>query len=159
MRFTLGRAGFGAVLALACTLLVPLRLTAQQAGEVTGRVTDKASGVALAGAQISVPNTTIRALTGQDGRFRVVNVPSGAQTIRVALIGYGTTTQPVTVPAGGSATVDFAIEQVPFGLEALVVTATGDQAQREQGTAAHTVDLRDRTSQAATSNLSDALNS
>jgi TonB-linked SusC/RagA family outer membrane protein len=159
MRFTLGRAWFCAAVALACTLVVPLRLTAQQAGEVTGRVTDKTSGVALAGAQISVPNTTIRALTGQDGRFRVVNVPSGAQTIRVVLIGYGGTTQPVTVPAGGSATVDFAIEQVPFGLEALVVTATGDQAQREQGTAAHTVDLRDRTSQAATSNLSDALNS
>lgn len=158
MRFTLGRAWVGAALALACTLLAPLRLAAQ-GGEVTGRVTDKTSGVALAGAQISVANTTIRALTGQDGRYRVVNVPAGEQSIRVALIGYGTTAQPVTVPAGGSATLDFGIAQVPFGLEALVVTATGDQAQREQGTAAHTVDLRDRTSQAATSNLSDALNS
>ena len=135
------------------------RLAAQGNGEVTGRVTDKTSGLALAGAQISVANTTIRALTNQDGRYHVVNVPAGAQTVRVAIIGYGTTTQPVTVPAGGSATLDFAIPQVPFALEALVVTPTGDQAQREQGTAAHSVDLRDRTAQAATSNLSDALNS
>jgi TonB-dependent starch-binding outer membrane protein SusC len=159
MRFTLGRAWFGAVLALACTLLVPLRLTAQQAGEVTGRVTDKASGQPLAGAQITVVGTTIRALTAQDGRFRVVNVTAGAHTVRVSFIGYGSSTQPVTVSAGGSAQVDFAIAQVPVGLDAVVVTATGDQAVREQGTVAHTVDLHDRTSKAATSNLSDALNS
>ena len=63
------------------------------------------------------------------------------------------------MPAGGSAQADFAIAQAAVGLEAIVVTATGDQAVREQGTAAHTVDLRDRTSQAAVSNLSDALNS
>ncbi|HWC72600.1 MAG TPA: carboxypeptidase-like regulatory domain-containing protein, partial [Gemmatimonadales bacterium] len=138
---------------------MPLRLEAQGNGEVTGRVTDKASGQPLAGAQVSIVSTTIRGLTNQDGRYRLVNVPAGAQTVRVAFIGYGTATQPVTVSAGGSASVDFAIAQVPVGLDAVVVTATGDQAVREQGTVAHTVDLHNRTAQAATSNLSDALNS
>jgi hypothetical protein len=78
MRFTLGKIGLGAVLALGFTLLVPLRLAAQQSGEVTGRVTDKTSGEALAGAQVTVVGTMIRALTSQDGRYRVVNVPAGA---------------------------------------------------------------------------------
>jgi len=140
MRFTISRPTFCIGLALSALLLAP-PLTAQQ-GEVTGRVTDKASGQGLAGAQVSIVGTTIRALTGQDGRYRVVNV-----------------TQPVTVPPGGSAQLDVAISQVAVGLEAIVVTATGNQAEREQGTAAHTVDLRDRTSKAATTNLSDALNS
>src|SRR5258705_12287720 len=74
-------------------------------------------------------------------------------------MGDGTTAEPVPVSAGAPAVGDFANGQGAVGLEAVVVTATGDQAVREQGTAAHNVDLRDRTSQAAVSNLADALNS
>src|SRR2546429_1280143 len=157
MRFTISRPTFCIGLALSALLLAS-PLTAQQ-GDVTGRVTDKASGQGLAGAQVSIVGTTIRAWTGQAGRYRVVNVAPGQASVRVAFIGYGTVTQPVTVPPGGSAQLDVAISQVAVGLEAIVVTATGNQAEREQGTAAHTVDLRDRTSKAATTNLSDALNS
>src|ERR1044072_4175149 len=105
MRFTIGRACFSAVLALGALALVsPGRLAAQ--GEVTGRVTDKTSGAGLAGAQVSVVGTTIRGLSGQDGRFRLANVPAGAATVRVAFIGYSTVTQPVTVTAGGSGALD-----------------------------------------------------
>ena len=157
MRFAISNA----VLAVTPALLLALctRPSAAQQGEVTGRVTDKTSGQALAAAQVAVVGTTIRGVTGQDGRYRLVNVPAGPATVRVSYIGYATTTLPVTVPAGGSAEAKFAIAQAAVGLEAVVVTATGDQAVREQGTAAHTVDLRDRTSQAVTTNLSDALNS
>src|SRR5437588_5557314 len=157
MRFAISNA----VLAVTPALLLALctRPSAAQQGEVTGRVTDKTSGQALAAAQVAVVGTTIRGVTGQDGRYRLVNVPAGPVTVRVSYIGYATTTLPVTVPPGGSAQLDVAISQVAVGLEAIVVTATGNQAEREQGTAAHTVDLRDRTSKAATTNLSDALNS
>src|SRR6266571_4021287 len=48
MRFTIGRTGLGAVVALGVLTLAP-PLAAQQ-GEVTGRVTDKASGQVVAGA-------------------------------------------------------------------------------------------------------------
>ncbi|HEY6092863.1 MAG TPA: carboxypeptidase-like regulatory domain-containing protein, partial [Gemmatimonadales bacterium] len=123
MRFTIGRACFSAVLALGALALVsPGRLAAQ--GEVTGRVTDKTSGAGLAGAQVSVVGTTIRGLSGQDGRFRLANVPAGAATVRVAFIGYSTVTQPVTVTAGGSVESNFALSQAAIGLEAVVVTAT-----------------------------------
>src|SRR6267378_2675844 len=157
MRFAISKA----ILTVTPALLLALcaRPAAAQQGEVTGRVTDKTSGQALAAAQVAVVGTTIRAITGQDGRYRLANVPAGPATVRVSYIGYATTAQPVTVPAGGSAEANFASAQAAVGLEAVVVTATGDQAVREQGTAAHTVDLRDRTSQAVTSNLSDALNS
>ncbi len=156
MRFAISRTFLPWTLAL---LALCVRPAAAQQGEVTGRVTDKAAGQALAGAQVSIVGTTLRASTGQDGRYRLVNVPAGQATVRVSYIGYATTTQPVTVSAGAPAVADFAIAQAAVGLEAVVVTATGDQAVREQGTAAHNVDLRDRTSQAAVSNLSDALNS
>jgi TonB-linked SusC/RagA family outer membrane protein len=138
-------------------LLLAAPLAAQQ--EVTGRVTDKASGASVAGAQVSIVGTTIRAMTGQDGRYRIVNVPVGLATVRVASIGYGTVTQQVAVTAGAATEVNVAISAVPIGLDAIVVTATGDQAVREQGTVAHNIDLRDRTGKAPTTNLSDALNS
>ena len=157
MRFTIGRPALSIGLALSALLLAP-QLAAQQS-EVTGRITDKASGQGLAGAQVSIVGTTIRALSGQDGHYRVVNVPAGQASVRVAFIGYGTATQPVTVSPGGSAEVNVALAQVAVGLEAIVVTATGNQAEREQGTVAHNVDLRDRTSANAITNLSDALNS
>ncbi|HEV8399935.1 MAG TPA: SusC/RagA family TonB-linked outer membrane protein [Gemmatimonadales bacterium] len=157
MRFAIGRTGLGAVVALGVLMLAP-PLAAQQ-GEVTGRVTDKASGQSIAGAQVSVVGMTLRALTGQDGRYRLINVPAGAATIRVAYIGYGSVAQPVTVPGGGAAEQDIALSQVAVGLDAVVVTATGDQAVREQGTVAHNVDLKTRVAQAPTTNLSDALNS
>ena len=157
MRFAISRTFL--LLTPALLLAVCVRPAAAQQGEVTGRVTDKTAGQALAGAQVSIVGTTLRASTGQDGRYRLVNVPAGQATVRVSYIGYATTTQPVTVSAGAPAVADFAIAQAAVGLEAVVVTATGDQAVREQGTAAHNVDLRDRTSQAAVSNLADALNS
>ncbi len=157
MRFAISRTFL--LLTPALLLALCVRPAAAQQGEVTGRVTDKAAGQALAGAQVSIVGTTLRASTGQDGRYRLVNVPAGQATVRVSYIGYATTTQPITVSAGAPAVADFAIAQAAVGLEAVVVTATGDQAVREQGTASHTVDLRDRTSQAVTSNLSDALNS
>lgn len=158
MRLTIGRNCLSVLVALGI-LLIPQCLAAQAGGEVTGRVTDKASGQPLAGAQVSILGTTIRALTNQDGRYHVAGVPAGQQPVRVAIIGYGTTTQLVTVTAGAPATLDFAVDQVPYGLDAVTITATGDQAVREQGTVAHSVDLKGRTEQTVVSNLSDALNS
>src|SRR5256884_7656428 len=91
----------------ALLLALCARRAAAQQGEVTGRVTDKTSGTALGTAQVSVVGTTIRALTGQDGRYRLVNVPAGPATLRGAYIGYATTTQEVSVPAGGAGPAGF----------------------------------------------------
>src|ERR1044072_528280 len=102
MRFTIGRACFSAVLALGALALVsPGRLAAP--GGVTGRGTDKTSGAGLAGAEVSVVGTTIRGLSGQDGRFRLANVPAGAATVRVAFIGDFTGTPRVAAPRSATA--------------------------------------------------------
>jgi TonB-linked SusC/RagA family outer membrane protein len=145
-----------------CGLLLALGVqpaAAQQVGEVTGLVVDKANNQPVAAAQVSVLGTTVRVLTAENGRYRLVNVPAGAATVRISTIGYGVATQAVTVPAGGSVEANFSLTQAAVGLEAIVVTATGDQAVREQGTAAHNIDLQDRTDKAPVTNLSDALNS
>jgi len=59
-----------------------------QPGIVVGRVTDARSGDAVAGASLQVEGTRLGAVTGQDGRYRIVGVPTGTRTIIVLRIGY-----------------------------------------------------------------------
>ena len=61
---------------------------AAQTGKLTGVVTDAASAQPLEGAEVGLQGTGIRALTGQNGRFFIVNVPPGRYTVTVRRIGY-----------------------------------------------------------------------
>jgi TonB-linked SusC/RagA family outer membrane protein len=130
---------------------------AQQAS-VAGRVTDSASHHPLVSAQVYVSGTTLRTLTDQSGRFHFDDVPSGAVTFRAVLIGYRAATRTITVAPGEAATVDLSLSFTPFGLEAVVVTATGAQTEREQGNAIHKVDPADITSKAPVLDMSNLLN-
>jgi TonB-dependent starch-binding outer membrane protein SusC len=157
MRFTIGRTGHGAALALATALCVASPLAAQQ-GSVAGRVTDKATAQPLSGAQVSVVGTTLRTLTGSDGRYQIANVTPGATSVRVSAIGYTPITQPVTVSAGATAELNFGLAISAFGLNQIVVTATGTEAARQQASAIKTIDAGKIAQQAPVTNLSDELN-
>ncbi|HSJ26353.1 MAG TPA: SusC/RagA family TonB-linked outer membrane protein [Longimicrobiales bacterium] len=97
-------------------------LHAQQTGVVTGLVQDQASGRPLPGAQVVVDNTTLGAVTNDQGRFLLTNVPAGSQTVRVVSLGYETQTQAVTVEAGRTATVNFRLTQTALQIGEIVVT-------------------------------------
>jgi TonB-linked SusC/RagA family outer membrane protein len=66
------------------------------------------------------------------GRFLLLNVPAGEQTINVQLIGYSEGSQTVTVTAGGTATVNFNLREQALSLEGVVVTGTAGQARRRE---------------------------
>src|SRR2546428_9199343 len=108
-----------AVLTLLCAL-VPAVVRAQT---VSGRVAD-ATGKAISGAQVSVAGTGIRATADAEGRYRLTVSAAGAIALRVTAIGYSPQSKAVTVSAEG-ATVDFTLAASPVGLEAIVITATG----------------------------------
>src|SRR5690348_946094 len=126
-------------------------------GVVVGRVTDAATKQPLAQAQVTLVGSTKRVLTNTDGKFRLLNVPNGGEEIRVAFIGYRSMTQAVQV-SGAETTVDFALTAAPIGLDAVTVTATGEQSTREQGNATPTIKM-DQIQNAPTTDLADALNS
>ncbi|MDE2982614.1 MAG: TonB-dependent receptor [Gemmatimonadota bacterium] len=121
-----------AVLGAALFFTVGSAQLAAQNGTVTGSVRDAVSQAPLAGAQISIAGTTLGMLTNNVGRYLLVNVPAGEQTVRVDLIGYGSMELTVTVPAGGAATADFNIRQDAIALEGVVVTGTAGQARRRE---------------------------
>ena len=80
-------------------------------GEITGTVTDASTGLPLAGAFVTVVGANLTAGTAADGTFTFLCAPAGAQTLSTSLTGYGTRTDPVTVPSAG--TVDIAIALNP----------------------------------------------
>ena len=75
-------------IAIASFLVIPVATSAQPpAGELrvarlTGRVAD-ALGYSIPKAEILVTNTTLHAESGNDGRFELANLPSGAVEVVV----------------------------------------------------------------------------
>ncbi len=113
---------------------------AQETGTIQGSVTDAASGSAVQGARVSVDGAAIAATTGADGRYTLRNVPAGARTVRVSMLGYASAQRAVNVTAGGTATASFGLSAQGVLLDQLVVTALGiTREEREISTAVQEV--------------------
>jgi TonB-linked SusC/RagA family outer membrane protein len=109
-------------------------LSAQQTGTITGRVLDAGVQRPLADVQVTVVGSQRGGLTNENGEYRIVGVPAGAQTVRAQRIGYSPTNMAVTVPPGGSVTANLALSVTAVALDQVVVTATGEtQRRRETG--------------------------
>lgn len=99
-----------------------------QSGVITGKVTNAGSGAPIEGAQVQASGAQrFSALTGADGAFRIVNVPDGAYTVVVRVIGYDTKT--VTDVRSGS-TVNIALTPRPIQLNETVVTASRSRPEK-----------------------------
>jgi TonB-linked SusC/RagA family outer membrane protein len=126
---------------LAFALLAsPTLAFGQGTGIIRGRVTDAATGAALAGVQVRVEGTTIGAQTGTDGTYTITGAPAGSRVLSTRRLGYAPQRTALTVPDTGGATQDFALGRVATALNEVVVTALGQTAQqRSLGTAQQSV--------------------
>jgi TonB-linked SusC/RagA family outer membrane protein len=109
---------------------------AAQQGTITGRVTEGGTGQPVSEARVFVVGTSLFATTSADGRYTIRNVPAGAASVRVLRVGLGEQRKPVTVAAGETVTLDFALQEVAVRLQEVVTTATGEARRTELG---HTV--------------------
>ena len=89
-----------------------------QQRQITGRVTTALTGEPVAGAAVSVLGTAAAVVTKEDGQFSL-QAPPGDVTLVVRRIGYKHRTVPVPAAQGS---VDIALEQDVFNLEAVVVS-------------------------------------
>ncbi|MFN0181554.1 MAG: SusC/RagA family TonB-linked outer membrane protein [Gemmatimonadales bacterium] len=153
---TLVRGQFRAGLLALGALLLAGGAAAQQ-GSVTGKVTDEATGQPLAGARVQAITQQVYALSTQQGQYTLRGITAGTHTVRIFMLGYGSQTKTVTVTAGGTATLDWALKNVPFQLEEIVTTATGDQATRELGNTIGKIQTTQLVETAPTTNLAQVL--
>jgi TonB-linked SusC/RagA family outer membrane protein len=100
---------------------------AAQVGQIAGRVIDRGSDQPLVGAQVFLEGTALGALTQEDGRYLISNVPEGTYTLVVQLIGYSNgRSENVIVRDGASVVVDFEVAITALRMEEVVVTGTAD---------------------------------
>ncbi|MBL8996663.1 MAG: TonB-dependent receptor [Gemmatimonadetes bacterium] len=99
-----------------------------QSGTVSGRVTQTESGNAVSAAQVSVVQGATRVGAGQsgdDGTFRIANVPAGTYAVVVTRIGFVVRRiEGVTVTAGATTTVNVQLSELAAQLNQVVTTAT-----------------------------------
>jgi TonB-linked SusC/RagA family outer membrane protein len=111
---------------LLLALLLPLAAQAQQAGRISGTVTDRA-GKPISGVQVFVEARNIGALTNVEGIFQLTNLAVGTYTITTRHIGYADATQRnVRVNAGQATALNFQINESALSLEEVVVTGVQD---------------------------------
>jgi len=99
-----------------------------QSGSVAGKVTQSDGGAPIADAQVQVLTGTTAVgsvRTGADGSYRISNVPAGTYAVVARAGGFVfKRVENVTVAAGGSATVNIAMDAVVSRLDAVVTTTT-----------------------------------
>ena len=123
--------------------LMAFPLAAQQVGQVTGTVTDSASGQPLPGAQVLIVGTQLGTAVTSNGTYTLRNVPAGTRTVRVQRLGYSVTERSVIVPVGGSVTANFSVAARAVLLNRVVAVGYGTQKQEEITSAVSSVDAED----------------
>jgi TonB-dependent receptor len=118
------------LVAILCNTLGLIPAVAQVAkGSITGTVRDSANAV-LTGALVEIQPAGMRAVTGDQGQFKITDVPAGDYTLTVSYVGLANFTKTVTVAGGQSASVD-AVLNVASVTEQVVVTAERLQGETE----------------------------
>src|SRR5262249_56932153 len=72
-------------------------LAQQETGEINGRVVNSRDNEPLAVVQVELAGTSYRAVTGEDGTFRIPGVPAGNYALQVAAVGFFTARQEFTL--------------------------------------------------------------
>ncbi|HEY5087051.1 MAG TPA: TonB-dependent receptor [Gemmatimonadaceae bacterium] len=123
-------AGLGAIAPQARALITtagPSISLAVAAGDITGTVTDSASGQPLPSAEVSVmegSRIVLNANTDAFGRYVAHDVPDGTYAVTVRLIGFRVQSQQIVVGAsGGDIRLDFRLTVLALKLSAVSVTA------------------------------------
>jgi TonB-linked SusC/RagA family outer membrane protein len=153
---TVGRRVLRSV-ALAAALSAPA-LAHAQTGTITGRVTASAGGAPLVESRVYIIGTNTVSSTGADGRYTLRASP-GSHDVRVIRVGYSEQKRTVTVTAGGTTTLDFALNASVVKLSEVVTTATGETQRRvELGNSVQTLgNIAQHVEQRPVTNLADLM--
>jgi TonB-linked SusC/RagA family outer membrane protein len=154
------RATLIALAGLLAGVLATDTLAAQSVGTIRGRVTEAGSQRPVADVQVTVVGTGSGALTNQNGEYTIVNVTAGNRAVRVRRLGFNALERTVTVTAGATSTLDFALTQSATQLEQLVVTGTAGAAERKTiGNSVTQLDVNEITQRQTMVNVTEVLQS
>ncbi|HMI54737.1 MAG TPA: SusC/RagA family TonB-linked outer membrane protein [Gemmatimonadaceae bacterium] len=147
------------IVSFAIAVFIPALAIAQgTTGTITGVAREEGSGRPVPNARVTVVGTGISVPTRDDGTYIIRGAPAGAQEVRVLALGHAAQKLAVTVPAGGSATLDFTLTQTAIQLEQVVTTATGEQRKSEVGNDIPRIPAAQLVETKPVTNITDLLN-
>ncbi len=117
---------------------VPKPVTAQDRG-LTGTITDARTGQPISGVQVSVRDRGLGAVSNEQGRYLLLNLPEGRLEIRVLMMGYSPQSVTTEVPAGETIVLDFQLNIQAIEMEEIVATGYAEQTRREVSSSISTV--------------------
>lgn len=93
-----------------------------QTGKLTGLVTDQQTGEPLAGVQVTIEELRRSTLTGENGRYFMINIPPGTYTVTAQIIGYATVRKEnISITIDVTRTVDFEMTSEALAVSPVVV--------------------------------------
>jgi outer membrane receptor for ferrienterochelin and colicins len=93
-------------------------------GDLEGIISDVKTGETLPGVHVSIAGTKKGAASDEHGHYFMSDVPAGEQIVNIRVIGYETTSRKIQMARNGIIGLDIALEQSPWELDEIVVTAT-----------------------------------
>jgi TonB-dependent receptor len=104
--------------------IVPLLTFAGSNGKITGIVIDAETGNPIIGANIYLENTSLGSASDVDGRYLILNVPTGEYVLMISVVGYAETKiNHLEVNAGQTTRLNLSIKPEILTSEVVVVEA------------------------------------
>jgi len=96
-------------------------------GVVEGQVVNAESNRPMAGVEVMIAGTPLKAVSDDQGQFRIINAPTGPQTVVAVATGFVGSEQKETVTEHGSLSLKFAISRTLDKGEIRFVLSWGDE--------------------------------
>lgn len=145
------------LLATAVLALGPASLAAQTTGQIVGTVVSRQDSTPVAGAEVLIAGTDLRAVTDDEGQFVLIGVTPGLHTLTARAIGYtALELREVRVRAGVSARVTVALSPATV-LEPITVEVEARPLLTPDVTASRQVVARDELATTPIESIEQAL--
>ena len=102
----------------------------QQTGSLAGRIADRETGAALAGAHILVPATAVATASDSLGVYHLAGFAPGTMEVRVSFVGYEPRIVTAFVEGGKETHLDVLLTQTILKAQPITVTATWGQDRK-----------------------------
>jgi len=122
---------------------------------LSGKVTDKTTGLTLPGVSIYIPDLKTGGVTTSEGTYKIENLPTSKVLVQVSLIGYQTIVE--TVDLSLLTTKDFVLELAVKEMHEVVVTGTSHAGEKNHTPTPVTVVSKTELLQSASANVIDAI--
>jgi outer membrane receptor for ferrienterochelin and colicin len=101
-------------------------------GKLVGKITDKRTGEAMAGATITLEGTKLGAVSDYEGNYIIINIPPRTYNAKISFIGYETTiVENVKIIVDQTTQLPVAISSKSLQVDEVVVTAKANMIHKD----------------------------